>query len=372
MKRKYVNGLIFLVLTIGIVFFFDEVSDIINKIKQDQTKKLELWAKSVKAIIRSENSAEIAFIFDEIISGIDFPVILTTDKDEPITFKNIDLSGMKSFSDTTAQLKIRVADMKTKYSPVKIELESMVQYLYYDDSYYVVRLKQAPIAVVIFSILYVILIYWSLSTVRKSEQDRLWVGIAKETAHQLGTPLSALMGWVELLYNPLNELKPENKRMILDSMKLDIERLNIVSTRFSKIGTPERKTKENLYELIATALDYFKRRFSNTPNPISFRLEGSSSVFVMINKELFVWVIENLIKNAIDAMDKAEKQIEISVQASGRYAVLSVKDNGKGIVGRNKKKIFTAGFTTKKTGWGLGLALVKRIVELNHKGKAQP
>lgn len=215
--------------------------------------------------------------------------------------------------------------------------------------------------------MFILVGYISFSYVKRNEQSNIWVGMAKETAHQLGTPLSSLLGWIELL-----RMMPEDTTQVLEAaeeMERDVDRLNKVAHRFSKIGSPAQLKVVEINGVIGNVITYFERRLPHLGKKVTLTLEGSGSVYVAINVDLFEWVFENLVRNAADAIDHVNGKIRIKVREIRGFAVIDVIDNGRGIDPKIRKDIFRPGFSTKQRGWGLGLSLAKRIVEDYHGGK---
>jgi hypothetical protein len=215
--------------------------------------------------------------------------------------------------------------------------------------------------------LFIILGYIGFSTIKKNEQSNIWVGMAKETAHQFGTPISSLMGWIEMLR--LSYKDPDKVNDITEEINNDVEKLNRITYRFSKIGAvPEIKAKV-VYDELKKVLDYFQRRLPQTAKSVELSLSGDKQACAELNSELFEWVIENLIKNALDAIDHKQGKINVLISATNRKVEITVADNGKGIDLKRRKDIFRPGYSTKRRGWGLGLSLSKRIIETYHQGK---
>ena len=251
--------------------------------------------------------------------------------------------------------------MKSQADPIEIDFgDGDKHYLYFQNSTLLTKLRLYPIILLVVISLFIVIAYIAFSNARKSEQNQVWNGLAKETAHQIGTPLTSLMGWIELLSD-----RPENESMVMEMGK-DIHRLNMITQRFSKIGsTPELK-KENIVDITKQAFDYLESRSSKQ---ISFSFSSTDDeILTNLNTELFGWVIENLIKNAIDAM-LGKGELKLKIESNSKKVKITVSDTGKGMPKKLYKQIFKPGFTTKKRGWGLGLSLSKRIVEDYHNGK---
>ncbi|MCE7933471.1 MAG: sensor histidine kinase [Chlorobi bacterium CHB2] len=240
-------------------------------------------------------------------------------------------------------------------------------YIFYDDSKALQQLSMLPYVELTIVAMFIVVGYIGFSHVKRNEQSNIWVGMAKETAHQLGTPLSSLMGWIELL-----RYMPDDPPQVLEAaaeMERDIERLNRVAHRFSKIGSAAELKPVNLNEVLKTIMAYFERRLPNIGRKVTISLDAPEPVYSAINVELFEWVLENLVRNAADAIDRPEGTIHFHLRRVRESAVIDVQDNGRGIDPKIRKDIFRPGFSTKQRGWGLGLSLARRIVEEYHKGK---
>jgi signal transduction histidine kinase len=235
------------------------------------------------------------------------------------------------------------------------------QYLYYQDSFLIKELGWFPIIQLLVVSLFIILAYLGFSSARKAEQDQVWVGMSKETAHQLGTPTSSLLGWVDVL-----KLKDENSELAIELEK-DVQRLQVITDRFSKIGSKPELKEQTVLPVVEDIVDYLNRR---TPKQVSFEINCNNCVDLKarLNKVLFQWVLENLCKNAVDAI-KGEGKVSITIASKNNQIELDVNDTGKGLHRNKFKSIFEPGYTTKMRGWGLGLSLAKRIVEGYHQGK---
>lgn len=284
------------------------------------------------------------------------PVIFTDSTQTIIIETNID--SMEIF--TPGKLSNLLEEMKAENDPIHIKLNATESgYIFYYESEVLRQLRWFPYVQLIIVTAFLFIAYLVFSTFRKAEQDQVWVGMAKETAHQLGTPLSSLMAWMEIL--PSNGVDAS----MIEEMNKDVERLRIITERFSKIGADAKLQTTNVHEAVNHVLSYLKPRLSKN---VEFEITGDAELKAMINGPLFEWVIENLVKNAVDAMEGKGK-ITFDVQNRGRRIILDVTDTGKGVAPGKFKTIFEPGFTTKKRGWGLGLTLVKRIVDNYHNGK---
>jgi nitrogen-specific signal transduction histidine kinase len=367
--------------------------DVIRQLQDEAQEKVasfvRLW---VKAVDPATPSAETQLIFDEIISRANFPIIVASAEREPNFWRNI--PGVADTDRSAADIqKIMqlMEEMKQAHGEIEIVFGDSsdtlatsgvgINYFYYGDSHLVENLKIAPyiqIAMVI-SVLSIGVV--GFTNIKKSDERHIWVGMAKETAHQLGTPISALMGWLELLkercanspemQSPVEAEVGVSLPMALDSMSADVERLKKVANRFGKIGSAPELTVCEFDQSVRETVEYFQQRlaFGNASVKVSFEPGGVEKA--MMNPELFGWTIENLIRNAIDAVDSESGRIALhsSVSSDGRRACLEVSDNGRGIPLGVQRRIFRAGFSSKKRGWGLGLTLARRIIEEYHGGK---
>ena len=259
------------------------------------------------------------------------------------------------------QIEKKVEQFKEAYQPIEIRYENeLLQTIYYGNAPIITKVKYYPAAILMVILLFVGFIYFFYQTTKSSEQNKLWAGMAKETAHQIGTPLSSLVGWTEIL-------KAENTNpAYIEEIEKDISRLETITERFSKVGSKPNLEEMDVVQQTRLAYDYLKARTSKL---IQFELDlPEKKIPVMLNKQLFGWTVENLVKNGIDAM-KGKGKISVKISAQPKSVTIHITDTGKGIAKRNFKKIFSPGFTTKKRGWGLGLSLAKRIIEDYHGGK---
>lgn len=301
---------------------------------------------------------------------IDIPAILTDSSNNPVGWRNISVPDAVSLSRADS-LKVlsRLEEMAELYPPIPIELEydrPLRQYVYYDESELVKELRIYPYLQLLFVSLFILVGYLGFSYVRRSEQSSLWVGMAREAAHQLGTPISSLMGWLELLR--MREMEEEQYDGALDEVEKDIERLSRVANRFSDIGSLPKLQPLSLATVLSNTADYIRRRIPQQGKRVTLDVNVQGELVAPLNAELFEWVIENLLKNALDAIEKNEGSIQIAAQRVEDRVQIDVIDSGKGIDRRQWKNVFRPGYSTKKRGWGLGLSLAKRIVEDYHGG----
>jgi hypothetical protein len=354
---------------------------IVKQLLIKEQKVADLYARSLEFIVNMPaDQSDYSFIFNEVIQSIDFPMVLTDDKDQPLSdynliARNIDIDTTISIAERKELLSEIVAKLDKQNPPIKVVLrtsptDSIVQHLHYGESALITKLRWLPYIEIIVAALFILIGYIGFSHIKRSEQSNIWVGMAKETAHQLGTPLSSLMGWIEML----KEQSAENPKQLatISEMERDLLRLQKITERFSKIGSKPILKEENLYEVIESVINYFKQRLPSRfaqGKQFDITIETQDKPIVKINRELFEWVIENLIKNALDAIESDAGKITFYISQRNDSTIIDVKDTGKGIDMKLKKDIFRPGYSTKKRGWGLGLSLSKRIIESYHQGK---
>ena len=327
---------------------------LVSKLKAEERKNVQLWAEAIRLISVSDSTQNVDFPYSIIANNNTVPVILTDEADSIISTRN--------FESETKDLKKVLGAMKEKNQPIIINLENgHYNLIYYKDSIILTMLIFYPYIQVGFIFLFILVSYLAFRSSKKAQQNQVWVGMSKETAHQLGTPTSSLAGWIEILQNNYPEVS------ITAELSRDVERLEKVTERFSRIGSKPSLTNENIVSVISRSVDYLKSRASSKVRFID-EYSVKNEVIVPINAALFEWVIENVSKNAIDAMEGIG-DITIRIAETDRHALIDISDTGKGIPKSVIKKIFNAGFTTKQRGWGLGLSLAKRIIEDYHNGK---
>lgn len=328
------------------------VSDmLIRKLAHEERVRMEIWTEAYR-VLTTENTDQNLMVVLRIIEGnTSIPVILCDDAGNILSHRNIDVRG----SDEDAFLKRKVTEFQSKNPPISVEIgPNSYQYLYYDDSILLKRLLMYPYVQLSVVFIFILIAFLALASTKKAEQNKVWVGLSKETAHQLGTPISSLIAWIEYLKTK------EVDGTYLHEMEKDVKRLEVIADRFSKIGSDPALKPLNVNEAIRSACDYMSTRISS-----KVRIETELSdqpLFVMMNESLFSWVIENLTKNAVDAME-GQGSITFRTGSRKQRVWIDVTDTGKGIPKSRFQTIFNPGYTTKKRGWGLGLSLVRRIVE---------
>ncbi|WP_439128001.1 sensor histidine kinase [Polaribacter sp.] len=329
-----------------------------QKFKQEERIKIEILAAAQKELATNTDlNASVDLPLKVIENSNNIPMILVDAKGAIIEIQNLD--SIKALDKDYVEKQLQI--MKSQNKPIEVSFKGKnKQFVYYKDSELLDKLTYYPIALILILMLFLSVIYLFYNSNKIAETNKLWTGMAKETAHQIGTPLSSLLGWIAIL-------KMENvDDKYVEEIEKDVSRLNTIANRFSKIGsTPELK-KENIVTITKTAFDYLESRSSKQ---ISFKFSASEAIInTNLNTELFGWVIENLIKNAIDAMS-GKGSLQVNLESRQKKVKITVSDTGKGMSKKLFKQIFKPGFTTKKRGWGLGLSLSKRIVEDYHKGK---
>lgn len=360
----------FFMVVVALIFAFASLyytNDLVNKLVEREQKLIDLFAKGLQSVAKAEDAENLTFLFQEIIqANSSVPVILTDSEQNPISHKNVDIDSTWNETQVKAYLQVKMLEMKKMYQPIEIEyIPGYKNYIYYQNSTLIQQLKYYPYIQLTVIFLFVMLGYLVFNNSRRAEQNRVWVGMSKETAHQLATPISSLIAWLEIFKHDENFSHPE----AVEEIEKDIKRLETITSRFSNIGSVPVLKKENLQETITQSVDYIKVRVSEK---VKFELEIANSIQqqnIEINKALFDWALENIIKNAIDAMSGIGKITIQVIEIENARIAIDISDTGKGMSKKQIKKVFEPGFTTKQRGWGLGLTLTKRIIEEYHKGK---
>ena len=336
---------------------------LVKDLSREERKKMEVWAQALHALNQADENTDLTLVLDVIQGNTTIPVIVIDSNGHVNDYRNIDLDA-KTATDSEKYVSDYGHRLYKSGKYIRIHLGDSTktndyQLVCYDESTLLKRLSQYPYWQLGIVMIFVVVAIFALLSSKKAEQNKVWVGLSKETAHQLGTPISSLMAWVEVLKenHPDDEMIPE--------MNKDVKRLERIAERFSKIGSLPEPKDNSMNEVINHVVEYMRKRTSNKVDIIC-KLPDND-VIVKMNASLFEWVIENLCKNAVDAME-GHGQIVITLIEEGKHVVIEVTDNGKGIRKKDIKNVFTPGFTTKQRGWGLGLSLAKRIVEEYHKG----
>ena len=372
--------IVFLVLSLVLVALFLYISNnLVKDLAVQERERMEIWANATQELATMGTSgetdgqgnptgmADVDFLLSIIEANHNIPVLLVDDKDNILDHRNFRLPEPEEnpFEISAANMEYlnkKLRRLKNSENKIDIHIDdATTQYLYYEDSTLLRRLSYFPYIQLAVLILFFAIAYFALMSIKRAEQNKVWVGLSKETAHQLGTPISSLMAWTQLL-----ESMGVDKSIVTD-MDKDVKRLSTIADRFSKIGSMPDKELVSINEAVTSSLEYMRARIPKRVN-LYIHTNDQTNNGVMLSQTLFAWVMENLTKNAVDAMD-GEGQLDITVEDSPNNVVILVKDTGKGIARKNFKNVFTPGFTTKKRGWGLGLTLVKRIIEEYHNGQ---
>jgi signal transduction histidine kinase len=331
---------------------------LVRKLKVEERENVRMWAEATSLISIADTTQDVEFLSSVIDNNNTVPVILADESDSIISARNFDAEKM---NDPRYLNKI-LNKIKKQNNPIIIDLENNhFNRIYYKDSTILTMLIYYPYIQLGIIVLFILVSYLAFSSSRKAEQNQVWVGMSKETAHQLGTPTSSLAGWIEVLQDRHPEVS------FTKELVLDVERLEKVTERFSRIGSKPSLSNEDIVPIILRTIDYLKSRTSSKVK-FSFEYDASQCVAIPLNSALFEWVLENVFKNAIDSME-GSGELTIKLTESGKNAIIDIYDTGKGIPKSAFKKIFNPGFTTKQRGWGLGLSLAKRIIEEYHRGR---
>lgn len=338
-------------------------NNLVKKLADEEHNKMEVWAEAMRSLNKADENTDLNLVLKVINENNTIPVIVTDSKRNVQIYRNVDLKGV-NFEDSMKNAKAISSKLLDDGKYIRIYLDDSLKTDYinvcYDDSVILKRLSTYPYIQLGVVMLFVVVAIFALLTSKKAEQNKVWVGLSKETAHQLGTPISSLMAWTEILKEnyPEDELIPE--------MDKDVKRLELIAERFSKIGSLPEPVPSSLMDVMTHVIDYMDRR---TSSKVKFIKDfPDNDIIVKINSSLFEWVIENLCKNAVDAMEGCGT-ITLHVEETASKVIIEVTDTGKGIKKKNIRNVFKPGFTTKKRGWGLGLSLAKKIVEEYHKGR---
>ena len=338
------------------MYFFNRL---VNDLAAEERKKIEIWASATAQLADVDSHSDINFLLGIIQGNTTIPVVIVNENDSVLDFRNFNLKNQNKED----FFRRKLPALKNLNEPITVQPnDEETQYIFYDNSLILKQLAYYPYVQFGIIFLFLFLFYWAFSNSKRSEQNRVWVGLSKETAHQLGTPISSLMAWGEILKTnyPDDTLIPE--------MQKDVNRLRTIAERFSKIGSAEELESVDLDTVLNNTLAYMRKRISQKVNIHYTNEMADKSLRIPLNTPLFEWVIENLCKNAIDAIE-GDGDIFVCVTESNEHVNICLRDTGKGIPKSRYTTVFKPGYTTKSRGWGLGLSLVKRIVEEYHHGK---
>ena len=349
-------GMITVLLVFGINKLF------INNLRNEVHKQVELLAKSYSDAINSNNEEDIRFVMDILLPSLNFPIIITSNN-EISSIMNLDISYDNRI-DSDHNIRTIINNMDSNFKPLNLYWNEVKWgEIHFSDPKLINQLQWMPYIEIGCGIIFIFVFLWAVKIIGQSERNLIYVGMAKETAHQLGTPISSLMGWLKLLYEGETE-----KSSILNSMDEEILRLKDISERFSKIGSTPKLKIINISDLISNIISYMKVRLPKKSN-ITLELIGDGNIKIKGDEVLLTWAIENLLKNSVDALVDGSGKIIVNIQNNKKEVLIIVCDNGRGINRKDWNKIFHPGYSTKKRGWGLGLSLTSRIIEEIHSGK---
>ena len=356
--------IILVVAAIAIAVVSLVASNILTKdLARQERTKMEVWAEAMRALSQADENTDLALVLKVLNDNNTIPVVVL-DNDENVTdFRNVVINA-KNYKDSLLYVSAMAKRLKSNKQNIRIQLsDASNEYIdvCYDDSLMLKRLALYPYVQLGVVMLFVVVAIFALLTSKRAEQNKVWVGLSKETAHQLGTPISSLMAWTTIL----KETYPDDD--LLPEMDKDVKRLQLIADRFSKIGSLPEAVPVSLSEVLDHVIEYMDRRTSKTIQLI--KVFPADDIIIRLNASLFEWVIGNLCKNAVDAMGGESGTITLRVETVGERVIVEVSDTGKGIKKKDMRNVFRPGFTTKSRGWGLGLSLAKRIVEEYHNGK---
>lgn len=354
-KIKYIFSSIAL-LIVGVSMYYTH--QLTKEMAEEERQRISLWAEATQRLVTDTDGSDLVFLMKVIEGNTSIPVLVVDETDNVTIYRNIEIPE----EDDGKYIRQMVKKFQRENKPIEISIDENIKHtLYYGNSTMLNKLEYYPYIQWGIILAFFAIIFFVFASAKRSEQNRVWVGLSKETAHQLGTPISSLLAWVEILKE--EKVNPD----LMTEMEKDVNRLRTIAERFSKIGSIPELTPTNLDTLLQNSLSYMRKRTSDKVQ-ITYHFKDEMPITLALNQPLFEWVIENLCKNAIDAMS-GEGHINVEVAQEKEKVIIDVSDTGKGIPKSKFDAVFSPGFTTKKRGWGLGLSLVKRIIEEYHKGK---
>jgi len=368
--KRHFKGLLFVLAVLIIIILLAYNYRIVKELRAESRDILLFYAQLYASAAEAETSSNLNFIFDQIILRTDFPIILTDPEGNPSAWKGVDIDPNDRSQETIDRVKGMLEVMSKEATPIPLKYEDiLIGHLYYGDSKLIKKLQLLPYVGIAVIGLFLLVAFLGFRSIQRGEQQFIWVGMSKETAHQIGTPLSSIMGWIELLKA---RIKDERELETVREMEKDVERLSKVAARFSQIGSKADLRDTRVNAVLSEVVDYFRQRLPQWGKKVDIAVSCDDEHTLPLNRELFEWVIENLVKNSLDAIEKNTGVIQVKLGAlkNGRQGIyIDITDDGRGIDSMDKKNVFKPGFSTKKRGWGLGLSLAKRIIEDYHGGK---
>lgn len=350
-----------LILMAGTIFYSNSI---VAQLREDNRQIVTVYSRIIANTVNEESDANLGFVFDEIIKKVQFPIIYTDKLNNPLYSRNIDQDKNKN------ELLNHIKSMNKSNKPIAIEYYNaeskstiLLGYLYFGDSILVQRLEWLPYLEIIIVLMFILVGFLGFNSIRENEKRQIWVGMARETAHQLGTPISALIGWIDRI-----DSHPKDSQYIAKEMRSDMMRLEQIADRFSQMGSQSPLEKLSLSKLIDGQVKYLKKRIPSLNKDTELKIKIIDDIYIMGNSILLSWALENLIRNAIDSIKQQNGVVELIVKIENGFGCIDIKDNGLGIDRKDWKNIFIPGFSSKKRGWGLGLSLVQRIIKEIHSG----
>ena len=350
-----------LILMAGTIFYSNSI---VAQLREDNRQIVTVYSRIIANTINEESDANLGFVFDEIIKKVQFPIIYTDKLNNPLYSRNIDQDKNKD------ELLNHIKSMNKSNKPIAIEYYNaeskstiLLGYLHFGDSILVQRLEWLPYLEIIIVLMFILVGFLGFNSIRENEKRQIWVGMARETAHQLGTPISALIGWIDRI-----DSHPKDSQYIAKEMRSDMMRLEQIADRFSQMGSQSPLEKLSLSKLIDGQVKYLKKRIPSLNKDTELKIKIIDDIYIMGNSILLSWALENLIRNGIDSIKQQNGVVELIVKIENGFGCIDIKDNGLGIDRKDWKNIFIPGFSSKKRGWGLGLSLVQRIIKEIHSG----
>ncbi len=350
-----------LILMAGTIFYSNSI---VAQLREDNRQIVTVYSRIIANTVNEESDANLGFVFDEIIKKVQFPIIYTDKLNNPLYSRNIDQDKNKD------ELLNHIKSMNKSNKPIAIEYYNaeskstiLLGYLHFGDSILVKRLEWLPYLEIIIVLMFILVGFLGFNSIRENEKRQIWVGMARETAHQLGTPISALIGWIDRI-----DSHPKDSQYIAKEMRSDMMRLEQIADRFSQMGSQSPLEKLSLSKLIDGQVKYLKKRIPSLNKDTELKIKIIDDIYIMGNSILLSWALENLIRNAIDSIKQQNGVVELIVKIENGFGCIDIKDNGLGIDRKDWKNIFIPGFSSKKRGWGLGLSLVQRIIKEIHSG----
>ena len=350
-----------LLLILGLIVYSNFL---VNQLRIDNREIVKMYSEIIAKTVNEDSDTNLNFVFDEIIKKIQFPIIYSDIENNPIYYKNIDVESLDELTKPIESMDLQNKPIPISFSDAALEEDILLGYLHYGDSNLIQRIRWLPFIQISVVGLFIFVGFIGFNSIKNNEKRNIWVGMARETAHQLGTPVSALMGWLDRIKNHPNETDA-----VLDEMQSDLNRLEQISDRFSKMSSNSDLEKISLKTLIEQQTVYLQKRLPSLGKDIELLVSTSDNINILGNRTLLGWAIENVIRNGIDSIKRENGKVELSLIDAEKFALIHIKDNGVGILKKDWKNIFRPGFSTKKIGWGLGLSLVKRIIHDIHAGQ---